>query len=119
MHGKSFLAASLCGWNEKQQCFCKGRSLSSRDKEPACPLNQGALNTYSRDSFQPSPCLQATLRSEIRAKLFLATRLTQIQATALKRNKNEGMLVCIVQGATVLISRREKLNSIVLDFFAP
>jgi hypothetical protein len=119
MHGKSFSRCLPLRTDRNAECFCKGRSLSSRDKEPACPLNQGALNTYSRDSFQPSPCLQATLRSEIRAKLFLATRLTQIQATALKRNKNEGMLVCIVQGATVLISRREKLNSIVLDFFAP
>jgi hypothetical protein len=44
--------------------------------------------------------------------------VTQIQATVLKK-KNEGMLVCIVQGATVLISRREKLNTIVLDFLAP
>ncbi len=55
MHDKSFLAACLCEQNEKRQCFCKGRSLSSCDKDSACPLNQGALNTYSRDSFQPSP----------------------------------------------------------------
>ncbi len=82
MHGKSFLAACLCGRNEKQQCFCKGRSLSSRDREPACPFNKDALNTCSRDSFQPSPCLQATLD--------LATVVTQIQATALRRKKNEG-----------------------------
>jgi hypothetical protein len=32
------------------------------------------------------------------------------------KKKKEGMLVCIVHGANVLISRREKLNSVVLDF---
>jgi hypothetical protein len=36
-----------------------------------------------------------------------------------KEKKNEGMLVCIVRGATVLISRREQLNPVVLGFLAP
>jgi hypothetical protein len=34
----------------------------------------------------------------------------------MKEKKNEGMLVCIVHGATMLISRRKKLNSVVRDF---
>ena len=34
-------------------------------------------------------------------------------------SKNEGMLVCIVHGAAVLIWRREKLNPGVLGFLAP
>ncbi len=37
----------------------------------------------------------------------------------MKGKKNEGKLGCIVHGATVLISRREKLNSVVRDFLAP
>ncbi len=36
-----------------------------------------------------------------------------------KRKEMRAMLVCIVHGATVLISRREKLNPVVLGFLAP
>jgi hypothetical protein len=65
-----------------------------------------------------SPCLHSNLdQSSCRDQM--AKVVTQIQATAWKEKKNEGMLVCIVHGATVLISRREKLNSVVRDLFAP
>jgi hypothetical protein len=100
----------------KCRVFLKGsQPLFSRYKDADCPLNQGALNTYSQDSFQPSPCLQTTLNQS----KTLGDSGDSDPGHCMKENKNEGMLVCIVHGATVLISRREKLNSVVLDVFAP
>jgi hypothetical protein len=49
-----------------------------------------------------------------------ASKQTQIQAAATAEGKKiESIVVCIIQGATVLTSRRRKLNSDVLDFLAP
>ncbi len=90
--------------------------VCSHENSLLCLLNQDVTQSRAEDSFQPPPCKQ--LRISDRNKLPLAAGLTQIQVTAL-RKKIEGMLVCIVHGATVLISRHEKLNSLVLDFLAP
>jgi hypothetical protein len=57
--------------------------------------------------------------SPLASSLSFFFRLRRMDRSFLLGKKNEGMLVCIVHGATVLISRHEKLNSVVLDFFAP
>ncbi len=78
--------------------------------------NRLAKSTTSKGTLwgKMQKALQNPLVS-LRSEQLLAT---QIQATALRREKNEGM-VCIVHGAAVLISRREQLNPVVLGFLAP
>jgi hypothetical protein len=45
--------------------------------------------------------------------------MTQIQTTAWAKEKNEDMLVCIIHGAIVPISRREELKSVAPDCLVP
>jgi hypothetical protein len=52
---------------------------------------------WTKGSFQPSPCLQL----EQPKLLVVGTR----------QEKKEGIFVCMIRGAIVLISRHEKLNS--------
>jgi hypothetical protein len=54
--------------------------------------------TWAQGSFQPSPCLQL----EQGKLLVVGTR----------QDKNEGIFVCVIRGAIVLISRHEKLTTL-------
>lgn len=107
LQDRSLLAASLYGMTEKQKRF--GGSKTS------IPMWNGVLVCWIK------------VHTKRASDQLLLTHLVNIPAPGRLRSrslhdtkkKNEGMLVCIVWGVMALISRYEKPNSAILEFWVP